>query len=76
MGMPFPVSGAVVQAASTGKVFRGKYRSAGEDDFSRKPQGQTLPVEPGGLRPLPANRNGAVISFSGLFRLSGTRGPG
>lgn len=38
MGMPFPVSGAVVQAASTGKVFRGKYRSTGEDDLHRKSQ--------------------------------------
>lgn len=52
-GMPFPVSGAFLQSASTGKVFGKNTGASGEDDFSQKPQGQTLPVETGGLRPLP-----------------------
>ena len=52
-GMPFPVSGAFLQSASTGKVFGKNTGASGEDDFSQKPSGQTLPVETGGLRPLP-----------------------
>ena len=35
MGMPFPVSGAVVQTASTGKVFGENTGVSGEDDFPR-----------------------------------------
>ena len=51
--MPFPVSGAFLQSASTGKVFGKNTGASGEDDFSQKPSGPTLPVETGGLRPLP-----------------------
>ena len=51
--MPFPVSGAFLQSASTGKVFVKNTGASGEDDFSQKPSGPTLPVETGGLRPLP-----------------------
>lgn len=36
-GMPFPVSGAFLQAASTGKVFGKNTGASGEDDFSQKP---------------------------------------
>ncbi|WP_270256849.1 hypothetical protein, partial [Parabacteroides distasonis] len=36
-GMPFPVSGAFLQSASTGKVFGKNTGASGEDDFSQKP---------------------------------------
>lgn len=36
-GMPFPVSGAFLQSASTGKVLRKNTGASGEDDFSQKP---------------------------------------
>ena len=62
--MPFPVSGAFLQSASTGKVFGKNTGASGEDDFSQKPSGPTLPVETGGLRPLPRESDGFIISFS------------
>ena len=70
--MSFPISGAAGANRLHGQGFREKYRSRnGEDDFFRKPEGMTLPVEEGGSLSLPVNWNDRVIfSYS---RISGKR---